>query len=329
MTTRSGKCSICGKRKGKRICPRQQDALVCSLCCGENRDESCAGCEHYAQAQAYQASRSGRSAPSDGHYIIEINPEVEEAVNAALELAERGQTGEARRALDELRREHPRNHMVSYAVGTVYAVEGRHAEAVEWFDKAIAIYPYFVEAHFNRAVGYQKQLDVGNMIRAYQKVVEIGDPKEPCVRQARSLIDDFAESIKRSDGVDLETYLESKDEFDMAYALMEAGEWERALEGFEAAAAKTDHNAPTHGNIGICLAQMGRKAAALAAFDRALEIDPTYELAITNRAGVERMTEGRPQQAKFASVDYAREKVLKKRGSPPSVLARLRAVFGK
>jgi len=328
MTTKNGKCSICGKRKGKRICLRQQDTLICSLCCGVNRDESCAGCEHHAHAQAYQASRSGRGAPPDGHYIIEINPEVEDAVNAALELAERGKTGEARRAIDELRREHPRNHLVCYAVGTLYAVEGNHTEAIEWFDKSIAIYPYFLEAHFNRAVAYQKQLDVGNAIRAYQKVVEIGDPKEPCVKQARSFIDDFGKSIKRSDGVDLETYLESEDEFDRAYALMEAGEWKQALKGFQAAAAKTDHNAPTHGNIGICHAQMGQKAAALAAFDRALEIDPTYEPAMTNRAGAERMTEGRPQQAKFARVDYAREKVLKER-SRPSVLARLKGMLGK
>jgi Flp pilus assembly protein TadD len=169
---------------------------------------------------------------------------------------------------------------------------------------------------------------VGNAIRAYQKVVEIGDPKEPCVRQARSFIDDFSKSIKRSDGVDLATYLESKDEFDRAFALMEAGKWERALKSFQAAAAKTDHNAPTHGNIGICYAQLGHKADALAAFDRALEIDPNYEPAITNRAGAERMTEGRPQQARFASVEYAKEKVLEKRNRR-SVLARLKAVFGK
>lgn len=319
---KNGKCPICEKRKGKRSCPRQDGLLICGPCCAENRDEaSCAGCGHYAQAQAYHASRSTRRGPPDGHYIIEISPEVEEAVNKALELAEKGKTDEARRVLDELRQEHPRNHMVCYAVGTVYAVEGKHMEAIDWFDKAIGIFPYFLEAHFNRAVAYQKQLDVGNAIRAYRKVIEIGDPKEPCVRQAQSFVDDFSKTIRRSDGVDLDTYLDSKDEFDRAYALMEAGEWKQALKGFQAAAAKTDHNAPTHGNIGICLAQLGRKAEALAAFDRALEIDPGYEPAMMNRAGVEQMTEGRPQQAKFARVDYGKEKAMKKRIRP--------SLFGK
>ncbi len=302
--------------------------LVCGPCCAEIRNESCADCAHYAQAQAYQASRSVRSAPPDGHYIIEINPAVEEAVNAAMELAESGKVEQARQAIDALHREHPHNHLVYYAEGTLSAIDGEHAESLKWFDKAIAIYPYFLEAHFNRAVAYQKQLDVGNAVRAYQKVIEIGDSEESCVEQAQSFIDSFAKSIRRSDGVDLETYLVSKDAFDQAYALMEAGEWAAALKGFLAAAAKTDHNAPTHGNIGICYAQMGRKADALAAFDKALEIDPSYEPAITNRIGAERMTEGRPQQAGFASVDYGRERALQKRHRP-SLLARLKALFAE
>lgn len=41
-----------------------------------------------------------------------------------------------------------------------------------------------------------------------------------------------------------------------------------------------EKNAPTHENIGICLAQLGRKSEALAALDRALEIDPEYEVAM-------------------------------------------------
>ena len=52
------KCAICNQRKGKRIC-QMTDGVVCSLCCGQNRNpDSCAGCEFLkdpAQSRRYSS----------------------------------------------------------------------------------------------------------------------------------------------------------------------------------------------------------------------------------------------------------------------------------
>ena len=301
-------CPICGVRKAKRLCQRQAMADICAVCCAKQRDETCGDCAHYAEARRYQDERHACAAPPGGHFIVEINPEVDEAVNAAGELAQRGRHSEARAAMEQLLREHPRHHSVLFGMGVVHAAQGDNREALQWFDRAITVYPYFLEAHFNKAMACRKLLDVAGAIRASRKVVEVGAPEDTEVRQAKAFLDDMAAAIRKNEGVDLDTHLESVDAFNRAFALMEQGAWEEALAGFRAGAARNPRNAPTHGNMGLCLAKLGRKAEALAELERALEINPEYEPAMTNRLVVQKMQEGTPlRTAAFQSVNFGME----------------------
>lgn len=320
----TGICPLCKTSKSQRHCARQNGAAICTLCCVAKRDESCGVCTYYTAAKQYRAAKHdhrGRnhSAPPAGHFIAEINPEVERTVNDALELVQKGQTNQARPILNGLLREHPLNHTVCYGMGTMHAIEGEHKEAIEWFDKAIAIFPYFTEAHFNRALAYQKQLDVANAIRAYRKVVEVGDPKELEVKRAQSFLDGMAKSIRDTDGVDLDTYLEAKTEFDRAFDLMQRGEWLRALEGFRATVAKNDRNAPSHGNMGLCYAKLGHKAKALVELDRAIALDPKYEPAIVNRVHIKQMEEGHSIDIdNLVHTDFSMERFQREQSRRPS-----------
>jgi len=104
----------------------------------------------------------------------------------------------------------------------------------------------------------------------------------------------MAEKIRTVEGLDLESYLRSAQHFDQAFELMSVGDWQGALKGFKASEAIHEKNASCPGNIAICLANLGQKAAALAHLDRALEINPKYEVAIANRKAFEKMEEGKP-----------------------------------
>ena len=88
------------------------------------------------------------------------------------------------------------------------------------------------------AVSVTPSNSAANAVRAYRTVVEVGAAQEPEVKRAQRFLDDIAGTIRQNEGVDLEAYLESQDEFDRAFALMEQGDWLRALAGFRAAAAK-------------------------------------------------------------------------------------------
>lgn len=316
-------CPICGTRRGQRSCRRQSDGGgICPLCCAGKRDENCGDCEHFKTARRYQSSRDAETRRAEGHFVNAIHPEVEKAVNEALQLIEQRKFGQARTALTALLRDHPQNHQVFFAMGTLHALEEKHKEAVGWFDQATAINPFFVEAHFNKAMAYVKKFDIANAVRAFRKVIEVGEPGEPETQHAQTFITDMAATIRETSGIDLDAYLESQDAFNRAYELMERGAWPEALAGFRTAAALNDRNAPTHGNLGICLAQLGRKAEALAELDRALELDPRYEPAAANRLVIEKLVEGQTLGGMpFKSIEFSKEQLLRDRQWP---LARAR-----
>lgn len=309
-------CPLCGKRKAQRRCIRRNNAEICSLCCAELRNETCGDCSHYTVSQKYNATRRLPAALPDGHFIVELNPEVEAAIDSAMELAEQGKTDAAWTAVTRLLRDHPRDHLVCYGMGVLHAIKGEVKEAIKWFDKAISIFPYFVEAHYNKGAAYQKQLDIGNAIRSYRKVVEFGDPNDLPAKQAQSFLDTMAAAILQSNGVDLDSFVEAQSEFERAFTLMEQEDWSGALAGFRASAAKNERNVSTHGNMGLCLAKLGRKAQSLAELERALEIDSRYEPAMTNLIGVEGMEEGVPLKgAGFKRIEFGKEQFLAEFGA--------------
>jgi tetratricopeptide (TPR) repeat protein len=84
----------------------------------------------------------------------------------------------------------------------------------------------------------------------------------------------MANQIYKENGLSLDVYLKCDDMFEDAYASMQNGEYEKALMGFQAVVAINSKNPQSYGNMGICYAQLGKKAEAFAAFDKALELDP-------------------------------------------------------
>lgn len=306
------KCPVCGTGKARRLCARHGGVEVCSVCCASIRDADCGDCVHLGAAQQYQATqhqqatRRGPAAPSgglpEGEYIIELNPGVEEAVDGALALLERGKTKQAREILTRLERKYPRNHHVCFGMGMLQVMRNEFVQSIEWFDKAIAIFPYMIEAHFNQAVAYKELVDIPNCIRAFRKVVELGDRDDLDVRKAQSILNGLEASLHAQEGIGLDTFLASSKLFEEAFDFMTRREWQQAADGFRKVIAIHDRNVPSHGNLGLCYAQLGHKAKALAELDRALELDPRYQPARTNRSAVLTMKEGESMEPRVAKM---------------------------
>jgi tetratricopeptide (TPR) repeat protein len=303
------KCLKCKTGKARRICPREHHAKICSECCASIRDTDCGDCVHHASAQKYEDQRSTTTVLPTGHFLLEINPEVQDAVNIALGNLEKGLTQKALVSLTSLYQLHPRNHDVNYGIGIAYVVKGQHRKAIEWLQKAIEIYPYSVDSYYSIAVAYQQMHDFPSCIRAYQKVIELGDPQDTTVEQARSFIAKFSASIWKGKKLTINAFLKAGDLFNHAFSLMEKNQWQAALDSLRVSAAISPANAPTQGNIGLCLGYLGRKAEALVALDDALKIDPNYEPAHSNRVVMEKLEAGDSlEKFDFKIVDYPKDK---------------------
>lgn len=315
-------CMLCAKNKARRKCKIQQDKLICPSCCAELRNPDCEDCRYFTASKQYQRSKAHKVMKKQ--FIMEINEEVENAVDDALAFVERGDISKGEEILRELQIQYPRNHMVNYGIGVVNAFKGQYDDAIKYFTRATDIFPYFIEAHFNKAVAYKSKLDIKNMVRSFKEVISIGDPHDDMVQKANSFVAELEQQIIATGNITLEHYFQAQEKFETAFSYMEKKEWQKAIRGFEECLMINKRHPQSYGNLGICYAQLGRKSEALAALDKALEIDPHYEPAIVNRSLIESLDKGEKlEQEGFMSIDYYKDYPLKKKSFIESIYSKL------
>ncbi len=299
------KCIICNQVKGKRSCLQYDKSMVCPKCCAQIRNPSCVTCSYYKTAEKYAEDKFRKSGGKS--FVIELNEEVDKAVDKALALIERKMLKKAEKHLAELLPEHSNYHMVQYGMGALYAFKGQNDEAISHFKKAIDILPFFAEAYYNLGVAYKKELDIPNMFKYLSKAIRMSDVDTDIYQQAKILLDHLENLIRKQNGTDLETYVKAQEQFKLGVDLMERGEWKKAIYAFSASERIVNTTPQVYGNLGICHAQLGQKSDALAAFDKALELDPQYEPAIVNKAMVQSLNEGEKLDAKVETIEYYKD----------------------
>jgi len=276
------KCVICINVKGKRSCKIREGSPICSGCCAKIRNSDCSGCSHYVDAAKYGIDKMKKSNFKD--FTTLIDPELDKAVDDAMRLAEKGNLAKGEALLIGLLEKYPNVYKVQYGMGTLHAMKGNYAESVFFLNKCLETFPYFVEAWFNKAVSHKNLLDLGNTIKSFRKVIEFGDRGDNLAITAEKALRDMETSISRGYGLTLDRYLQSMAEFDSAFSQMQDKEYEKAITGFRNVLLCNKNHPQSYGNIGLCYSFLGKREEALTSFDKALEIDPNYQPALTNRA---------------------------------------------
>jgi len=307
------KCIVCSKGKARRGCLLKEQEMICSRCCAEMRGEGCEGCTHYTKVEQYTADKNKKAGYRN--FDVKRDAAVDEAVDDALAYLEKGDESKAERMLDSLLAKHPDIYTVHYGKGVLEALKDNYRESIVHFDNCLELFPYHVESWFNKALSYQKMFDLLNTILSYQKVVEYGYKADSFVQHAERLIRDLEKTTLEDNGVSLDEYLASMAEFNTAFALLQNHEYEKAIAGFEKVIAVIDNHAQSYGNIALCHAGLGQKEKALELLDKALEIDPDYEPAITNKDAVSQMKEGQKLtdlNLHMENIEYYNEKMVKR-----------------
>jgi tetratricopeptide (TPR) repeat protein len=213
-------------------------------------------------------------------------------VEEVLDCIDHGDLSGAKTILAKLSKKHGNNPNVAYASGVLAVSLGQDNDVLHYFKKASALAPGMVEAQYNLAIYYKNNLMIPEMVSSLRKVIEVGDPEDEVVGESILILESLESQVLENDGISLDTYLDGARLFERALEYMNREEWGRSIDVFEDVLRINPNHVQSNGNIGICHAKVGNKKKALSYLDKALEIDPYYELAIINRKIIDKQSEG-------------------------------------
>ena len=145
----------------------------------------------------------------------------------------------------------PSNALVHYAIGFMFAEQGKGDESAAYLQKATEIKPDFLEAHES----------LGRLFAAQRKF-------DRAIRH-------FSEALRIAPGV-------AELHFNLGYVYAAQGQLELAAMEYETVIGMQPNNYIAHDRLGTVLAKLGRAQEALQHFRYALKINPDYTEARIN-----------------------------------------------
>jgi len=235
----------------------------------------------------------GKSEPP---FIAELRPGLDRELDELLRQVEIGAGKEAGSKISSLLRAHPDYHVTHYAMGVyLVAVEEDPREALPYFEKAVEIFPYFAEAHFNLGNAAMKTGDVPKAVASFRAAQRYSRADGGLAEMARDQLRFLEEiTLKGSPFKSLDAYVANAKLFEAAFQCLKDSKFDQAAQMFERIINENPRHVQSHGNLALAYAGLGRKAAALESLARALQLDPEYEPALANRGLIAAMREGEP-----------------------------------
>ena len=249
--------------------------MICSKCCAEIRNSDCGDCEFYESHQKYEISKA--KSGSSSKFLAMLSPEIDDEVDMALELFERGQISLAEEKIKGLLKEHPNYHQTNYAMGVVEIQKKNFDKALVYLNKATDIYPLFSEAFYNKALIYKEQTELAMMASEFLSLMEIEDSSSELYKVAKEFVDMIEKGYKN---VTIRDYIKSDKLFKKAFEYLDIKDYKRAKEYFEKSLAINSETIQCYGNLGLCCMALGEREEASKHLLTALEIDSNYEPAL-------------------------------------------------
>jgi tetratricopeptide (TPR) repeat protein len=226
-------------------------------------------------------------------HILSVNPECRTAhdnlaemhFNLGNELTHQGRLAEAitqyRKALGIM----PDYDDAQIKLGIALAGQGRTAEAIAQFQQELARRPDNVTAHNNLGIALARQGRLAEAMTEYQRALGI----KPDYAEARHNLGvalagqgRMIEAITQyRKALDIKPdYADAR--INLGVALAGQGRTAEAIAQFQQELARRPDDFTAHNNLGIALASQGRLAEAVMEFQQALAIKPDYALAQDN-----------------------------------------------
>lgn len=219
---------------------------------------------------------------------------LDDALDDVFSLLTEGYRKEAKHLLKRIVRKHPRHPEVIFAQGLAAMLGNNVQTAIKLLLKVIGLEPEHSMAHLNLAECYEcvgdhvKQLEHYNYALKSASKIEL---KNESMVNAKKIIDkvmaDFPE------GFTMEEHIQDSETYRQGFELITEGNFAKAKVLFEQVVVRQPKHIPAKGNLGVCYLQLGNYSAARQTFEAALEIDPGYNVAITNLRLLKELETGR------------------------------------
>ena len=247
---------------------------------------------------------------------MRVDPEVEDAVDQALQLVEAGRKPEGEPQIRQLYADNPDLSCTQYAMGVLCLTEEDFEQGATYFERAVKAFPFFTEAHFNLFSCYIKMKQINRALRSLREAHDVAQVGGTLHTRTGEMLREFEDSTRRNEGVDMDTFLKAGDIFDHGFDAMEKGDTRQAIIDFKECIRLKPKGYQAYGNLGICYAKRGMKDEAHAMLDKALELNPDYEPARWNKQAIDKLAEG--EDLGNASINYTAARYGEEQGQADS-----------
>jgi len=183
----------------------------------------------------------------------------------------------------------PLHFAALHLLGVVHYQTGRHADAIEWIERAISVNPNVAFAHYNRALALQAINRPADALASYDRVLRLTpDYADAYVNRGNALRD-----LKRPDEA-LASYdraLSLKPDFAQAFnnrgsVLFDAKRTDEALASYDRALQLMPDFIEAHENRAVALESLQRYEEALVSYDKAIALQPDHAGTRVNRGNL-------------------------------------------
>ncbi len=155
-------------------------------------------------------------------------------------------------------KETPADAELHYLLGRQYLKQGRQAEALSWFARAVELEPGYGLAHYGVGGMYHRQGNLEQAITAYERAYEADSSLVMALN-------------------------------DLGVAYRQAGRLQEAIEVYQKATRRRPGWARIQSNLGRAYAEQGKNQEAIRAYRKALELDSTL---VQTRRDLEQLYKG-------------------------------------
>jgi tetratricopeptide (TPR) repeat protein len=217
-------------------------------------------------------------------------------------------------------------------LGTVFLNQGRLDEAAKYYHRALKIYPGFAEAHNNLGILLTKEGQTAEAIEQYRKAIELNPDRAEFYNNLGNLLatqgrtDEAIEQFQKALEVDPDN---AKVRYNLANIFTAQGRWDEAIEQYHRALKQMPDSTHAHYQLGLLLQSRGEFAAAIAQFQKVLKLDPKHVTARNNLAWLLATCPDNSLRNGNKAVELAQQAVQLSGGNSPEILDTLAAAYAE